>query len=69
MTIYIVRASAHRPGDVDSTDRHYPIHAETPEAALEAVKAMKPHPHPVHPGVLCGHMPGSTFAVIDAARF
>ena len=63
MSQYTVRVSAHRLGDSEPTNRHYLVPAPTPEQAVEIVKAMKPYALPFAPGVVFGHMHGSTFAV------
>lgn len=69
MPLQIVRVSFCRPGDSSPTNRHYPVPAETPDKALEIVKAWKPFTLASVPGVQFGHVPGSIFKVTGTAYF
>jgi len=69
MPMHTVTVTFHRAGDSSPTNRHYPIHAETPEEALRIVKNMKPYFLPFTPGVKYGHPRGSKFKVTGTAPF
>lgn len=69
MPLHTVRVTFQRPGDGSATDRHYPIHAETPEEALGIVKGLNPYFLPSTSGVRYGHPPGSEFKVTGTAIF